>query len=35
VVSDESLLITLAKDVNTKPEHIMQAHCNLSPSEFE
>jgi hypothetical protein len=35
VVSDEPLLIALAKDLNTKPEHIMQAHCTLSPSEFE
>ena len=35
VVSDESLLIALAKELNTKPEHIMQAHWTLSPSEFE
>ena len=35
VVSDEPLLIALAKDLNTKPEHIMQAHWTLSPSEFE
>jgi hypothetical protein len=35
VVSDEPLLIALAKELNTKPEHIMQAHWTLSPSEFE
>jgi hypothetical protein len=35
VVSDEPLLIALAKDLNTKPEYIMQAHWTLSPSEFE
>ena len=33
--SDEPLLIALAKDLNTKPEQIMQAHWTLSPSEFE
>lgn len=35
VVSDEPLLLALAKDLNTKPEHIVQAHWTLSPSEFE
>jgi Protein of unknown function (DUF3572) len=35
VASDEPLLIALAKEMNTKPEHIMQAHWSLSPSEFE
>ena len=35
VASDEPLLIALAKDLNIKPEHIMQAHWTLSPSEFE
>jgi len=35
VVSDEPLLIALAKELDTKPEHIMQAHWTLSPSEFE
>jgi hypothetical protein len=35
VVSDEPLLISLAKELNMKPEHIMQAHWTLSPSEFE
>jgi hypothetical protein len=35
VVSDEPLLIALAKELNTKPEHIVQAHWTLSPSEFE
>jgi hypothetical protein len=35
VVSDEPLLIALAKELNTKPEYIMEAHWTLSPSEFE
>ena len=35
VVSDEPLLVALAKELNTKPEHIMQTHWTLSPSEFE
>ena len=35
VVSDEPLLVALAKELNTKPEHIMSAHWTLSPSEFE
>jgi hypothetical protein len=35
VASDEPLLIALAKDMDTKPEHIMAAHWTLSPSEFE
>ena len=35
VVSDEPLLIALAKELDTKPESIMQAHWTLSPSEFE
>jgi hypothetical protein len=35
VVSDEPLLIALAKEMDTKPEHIMSARWTLSPSEFE
>jgi hypothetical protein len=35
VASDEPLLIALAKELNTKPEHIMGARWTLSPSEFE
>jgi hypothetical protein len=35
VAADEPLLIALAKELNTKPEHIMAAHWTLSPSEFE
>ena len=35
VVSDEPLLIALAKELNTKPEDIMGARWTLSPSEFE
>ncbi len=35
VASDEPLLITLAKELDTKPEHIMLAHWTLSPSEFD
>lgn len=35
VVADEPLLIALAKELDTKPEHIMQAHWTLSPSEFD
>jgi hypothetical protein len=35
VASDEPLLIALAKELNTRPERIMQAHWTLSPSEFE
>jgi len=35
IVSDEPLLIALAKELNTKPEHVMQAHWTLSPSEFD
>jgi hypothetical protein len=35
VVSDEPLVIALAKEMNTKPEHIMEAHRTLSPSEFD
>ncbi len=35
VASDEPLLIALAKEMNTKPERIMEAHWTLSPSEFE
>lgn len=35
VVSDEPLLMALARELNTKPEHIMQAHWTLSPSDFE
>jgi len=35
VVSDEPLLVALAKELNAKPEHIMSAYWTLSPSEFE
>ncbi|HZH11819.1 MAG TPA: DUF3572 domain-containing protein [Microvirga sp.] len=35
VAADEPLLIALAKEMNTKPEHIMAAHWTLSPSDFE
>jgi len=35
VASDEALLLALAKELNTKPEHVMAAHWTLSPSEFE
>lgn len=35
VASDEPLLIALAKELDTKPERIMEAHWTLSPSEFE
>jgi Protein of unknown function (DUF3572) len=35
VASDEPLLIALAKELDTKPERIMEAHRTLSPSEFE
>jgi hypothetical protein len=35
VASDEPLLIVLAKELNTQPERIMEAHRTLSPSEFE
>lgn len=35
VASDEPLLLELAKELNTKPERIMEAHLTLSPSEFE
>ncbi len=35
VAADEPLLIELAKELNTKPEHIMLAHWTLSPSEFD
>ncbi|SCZ07728.1 DUF3572 domain-containing protein [Microvirga guangxiensis] len=35
VASDEPLLLALAKELDTKPEHIMAAHWSLSPSEFE
>lgn len=35
VALDEPLLIALAKELNTKPEHIMLAHWTLSPSEFD
>jgi hypothetical protein len=35
VASDEPLLIALAKELNTRPERIMEAHWTLSPSEFE
>jgi hypothetical protein len=35
VASDEALLLELAKEMNVKPEHIMEARWTLSPSEFE
>jgi hypothetical protein len=35
VASDEPLLVALAKEMNTKPERIMEARWTLSPSEFE
>lgn len=35
VAADEPLLIELAKELQTKPERIMEAHWTLSPSEFE
>jgi hypothetical protein len=35
VASDEPLLVALAKELNTRPERIMEAHWTLSPSEFE
>lgn len=35
VASDEPLLIALAKELDAKPERIMEAHRTLSPSEFE
>jgi len=35
VASDEALLLELAKEMNVKPEHIMEARRTLSPSEFE
>jgi Protein of unknown function (DUF3572) len=35
VASDEPLLIALAKELDTGPERIMEAHRTLSPSEFE
>ena len=35
VASDEPLLIALAKELDAKPERIMEAHLTLSPSEFE
>ncbi|MGO4385997.1 DUF3572 domain-containing protein [Microvirga sp. 2YAF29] len=35
VAADEPLLIALAKELDTKPEHIMLAHWTLSPSEFD
>jgi hypothetical protein len=35
VAADEALLIGLAETLQTKPEHLMEAHRTLSPSEFE
>jgi hypothetical protein len=35
VASDEPLLLDLAKEMDTKPERIMEARWTLSPSEFE
>ncbi|MGO4571067.1 DUF3572 domain-containing protein [Microvirga sp. 2TAF3] len=35
VAADEPLLIALAKELQMKPERIMEAHWTLSPSEFE
>jgi hypothetical protein len=34
VASDEALLLELAKEMDMKPEHIMEARSTLSPSEF-
>jgi hypothetical protein len=35
VASDEALLLELAKEMDVKPEHIMEARATLSPSDFE
>ncbi|MBM6594198.1 DUF3572 domain-containing protein [Microvirga pudoricolor] len=35
VASDEALLLELSKEMDTKPEQIMEARATLSPSEFE
>ena len=35
VASDEPLLLALAKEMDARPERIMEAHRTLSPSEFE
>ena len=35
VASDESLLLELAREMDVKPERIMEARSALSPSEFE
>ena len=35
VASDEPLLIALARELDTRPGRIMEAHRPLSPSEFE
>ena len=35
VASDEPLLLALAKELDARPERIMEAHRTLSPSEFE
>ncbi|MET0429134.1 MAG: DUF3572 domain-containing protein [Microvirga sp.] len=35
VASDESLLLDLAREMDMKPERIMEARSALSPSEFE
>jgi hypothetical protein len=34
VASDESLLLELAREMDMKPEQIMEARSALSPSEF-
>ena len=35
IAADEPLLVALAKELDTRPERIMEAHRTLSPSEFE
>jgi hypothetical protein len=35
VAADESLLIELSGFLETRPEHIMEAHRTLSPQEFD
>ena len=34
VVSDEALLVEVAKDLQIIPERVMEAHLVLSPSDF-
>jgi hypothetical protein len=35
VAGDETLLLDIAKELDTKPERLMEARWTLSPSEFE